>query len=716
MRRLRPLFALAPLLGGAAATHAASPPAPVATPAATEDVRLLDKVVVSATRSDATAFDVPASVDAVDVEDSLRRGASPAELLQGVPGITARDRGNHAQDTQVSIRGFGARSAFGIRGVRLYVDGIPATQPDGQGQVSHLNLDAAGRIEVLRGPFSSLYGNASGGVIQLFTADAPQPPQWRLGGVAGAFGTTRLHTGYRGASDGGFEANLDYSRFRTDGWRAHSQATRHSLNARIRVPLRNGGAVTLVGNALHQPDTDDPLGLTRQQFLEDPGQATPQALQFDTRKRVDQATAGAILDLPVGDTDSLRAMAYAGTRAITQFLAIPAAAQAAPTNAGGVIDLQTGFGGTDLRWTRTLGTADRPLQLSVGLAADVLRQDRLGFENFVGARVGVAGRLRRDEAIRVDAFDQYAQLDWRMSRRWSVLAGLRRAGVRMAVRDQYIAPGNPDDSGRVRFSGTLPVFGVLLRASDALNFYASHGQGFETPTITEVAYRADGGSGLALDLKPASSRNVEAGAKWRRGGLHAQLAAFDIRSRDELTVASAIGGRTAYRNAGRTHRRGAELSVDWTFAQDWALAWAASHLRARFDAAFLGCSARCTAPDTPIAAGARIPGIPAHQGFLALRWRPAQGWNAAIDLQHSGSTPVNDANTESAPAYTTLGAEAGYRWQSRTHALRAFLRVDNATDRAYAGSVIVNDGNGRYYEPAAGRGWLLGVELSAAQR
>jgi iron complex outermembrane receptor protein len=714
MRRPRPTAALPLLLCGMAAAHAAEP-AGEAARGATDDARLLDRIVVSATRTDAGAFEVPASIDAVNVQDALRRGASPAEVLQGIPGVVARDRGNYAQDTQIAIRGFGARSTFGIRGVRLYVDGIPATQPDGQGQVSHFNLDAAGRVEVLRGPFSALYGNASGGVIQLFTADAPQPPQWRFGAVAGDFATTRVYAGLRGASADGFEANLDYSRFRTDGWRAHARAERHSVNARVALPLRNGGTLALVGNALHQPYTHDPLGLTWQQFRDDPAQTTPQALEFDTRKRVQQATAGATLDLPVGDADSVRAMAYAGTRAITQFLAIPAGAQAARTNAGGVIDLQTGFGGADLRWTRTLELAGFPLQFSAGVSADSLKQRRRGFENFQAGRLGVTGRLRRDEAIRVDGLDQYAQLDWRLSQRWSVLAGVRHAAVRMQVRDRYIVPGNPDDSGQVRFSDTLPVLGAMFRASDALHLYASHGRGFETPTITEVAYRADGGSGLALDLQSATSRNSELGAKWRRGSLQAQLAAFDIRSRDELAVASAIGGRTTYRNAGRTRRQGAELSADWAFAPDWSLALAASRLNARFDDAFLGCSARCTAPDTPIGAGARMPGIPDRQAFLAVRWRPARGWNAALDLQHAGSVAVNDANSEHAPAYTLLGAETGYRWQRGRHALRAFVRVDNIADRVHAGSVIVNDGNGRYYEPGAGRAWVLGVELTASQ-
>lgn len=713
MRRPTLLFALTPLLQVPAPAHATSP---VPEAAARDEARLLDKVVVTATRSDASAFDVPASIDAVDVQDTLRRGASPAELLQGVPGVTARDRGNYAQDTQIAIRGFGARSTFGIRGVRLYVDGIPATQPDGQGQLSHFNLDAAGRIEVLRGPFSALYGNASGGVIQLFTADAPQPPQWRAGAVAGSFGTTRFNAGYRGASEAGFEANLDYSRFRTDGWREHSAAQRHSLNARVRVPLRSGGTLTLLGNLLHQPYTDDPLGLTAQQFRDDPAQTTPQAIAFDTRKRVDQATAGATVDLPVGEADSLRAMAYAGTRGITQFLAIPQGAQAAPTSAGGVIDLATDFAGADVRWVRRLELDGKPLEFTVGLTTDHLEQERRGYENFQAQRVGVTGRLRRDETIRVDGLDPYAQLDWRLSPRWSVLAGVRHARVRMRVRDRYVVPGNPDDSGRIAFSGTTPVAGAMFRASEALHLYASYGTGFETPTIAEAAYRRDGSAGLALDLQPTTSRNGELGVKWRRGGLQAQLAAFGIRSRDELSVASASGGRTAYRNVGRSRRDGLELGVDWALATDWSAALSLSTIDARFDSAFLGCSARCSTPDTPTAAGARIPGIPARQASLALRWRPAQGWNAAIDLQHAGEVVVNDAGTERAPGYTLFGAEAGYRWETDVSALRAFLRVDNIGDRAYVGSVIVNDANGRYYEPGAGRAWLLGLEWRAKQR
>lgn len=672
--------------------------------------RQLDQVVVTATRNDADPFEVPASIDSVDVRSVLRRGSSPAELLRSVPGVVARDRGNYAQDTQISIRGFGARSAFGIRGIRLYVDGIPATQPDGQGQVSHFNLDSGGRIEVLRGPFSSLYGNASGGVIQLFTADAPQPPEWLLDAVGGDFGTSRFHAGFRGSMDGGYETNLDFSRFRTDGLRPHSSAERDSLNARFRVPVGRGGALTLLGNALHQPFADDPLGLTWEQFRVDPTQTTPQAIDFNTRKRVDQATGGATLELPLGEADTLHAMAYAGTRTIAQYLAIPVAPQSAPTHSGGVVDLDNHFNGADLRWSRSLEIGSGAMQISAGVSGDTLEQHRRGYENFVGAQLGVRGGLRRDEIVHVDDFDQYAQLDWRISPRWSALAGARHSRIRMRSRDHYIVPGNPDDSGKVSFSDTAPVAGVMFMPSAALHLYASYGHGFETPTIAEIAYRADSGSGLALDLQPTTSRNSEIGAKWRNGDLRAELAVFDTRSDDELAVATSAGGRTTYRNIGRSRRHGAELGVDWSLASNWTLALALSQIDARFDSAFMACSARCTAPDTPVAAGARIPGIPEQQAWLALRWHPELGWNAAIDLQHASDAVVNDLGTERAPAYTLLGAEAGYRWNADRHAMRVFVRVDNATDRRYVGSVIVNDANGRYYEPGAGRNWLLGVE------
>lgn len=674
----------------------------------------LGPIVVTATRSARDAFDLPASIDTVDVQDRLRLGASPAELLGQVPGVVARDRHNYAQDTQISIRGFGARASFGIRGVRLLTDGIQATQPDGQGQVSHFNLDSADRIEVLRGPFSALYGNASGGVIQLFTADGAGPPEIRAGLVADSDGAQRASINLSGGQER-VDYNLDATWFHSHGFRPHSRARRQLLNMKLGIELPRG-RLTLVGNGLLQPQALDPLGLTRAQFDQDPYQTAAPARQFNTRKRADQGQAGAIYELPLGTTDSLRAMVYGGQRGIEQYLSIPAFAQLSPTSSGGVIDLDNGYGGGDLRWTRHVDLGGQPVEISVGIAFDALRQHRRGYENFVGTALGVRGRLRRDEIDTVESFDQYAQAEWRFTDTWSLLAGVRHSRVTMRSRDRYVTSGNPDDSGRVAYGDNMPVAGLMFRATPSLHLYASYGRGFETPTFSEVGYRADGGAGLAFDLEPATSDNVELGAKWRQDALSAQLALFRTDSENELAVATSSGGRTTYQNIGSSRRRGAELSADWSFVEAWRLGLSYSHLDARFTSAYLGCSARCSSPDTPIAAGTRIPGVPADTALLALRWQPRSDWSAALDLSHVGSVTVDDFGSESAPAYSLLGAELGRRWRFGHGDLQALLRVDNLADRAYAGSVIVNDGNGRYYEPGPGRSWLLGLRWTQRAR
>lgn len=677
--------------------------------AATADTRSLDRLVVTATRSAHDPFEVPASIDRIEVENALRLGASVAELLGGVPGVVARDRQNYAQDTQISIRGFGARSTFGIRGVRLYTDGIPASQPDGQGQVSHFNLATASHVEVLRGPFSALYGNASGGVVQVFTADGQGPGEARLGLVGGSDGNLRVDAGLRGGDDD-FGYNLGYSGFRTDGNREHARAQRHSLNTKLRYALAGDGTLTLVGNLLVQPFTEDPLGITRTQFDEDPNQTVEVASLYDTRKRVQQGQAGAILEQPLGNGDVLRAMAYGGSRDVVQFLAIPPSAQASPTHAGGVVDLGSGYGGTDLRWIRETAWLDRPLELSAGVAFDTLRQLRRGYENFVGGELGVRGRLRRDEVNRIESFDQYAQADWRLADAWSVFAGARHSRVTLRSDDRYVTGANPDDSGSVDYEDTTPVAGVLFRATPALHLYASYGRSFETPTFAEAGYRADRGAGLAFDLQPVTSDNAELGAKWRGDALQAELALFATESDDELAVATSSGGRTTYRNVGSSRRRGGELSLRWEATESLALAAAYSHLDARFTSAFLGCSARCSAPDTPIASGTRIPGVPRDNAALELRWQAAGGWEAAIDGSYTSTVTVNDFGSESAPSYALAGAEVARDWSLHGGQLRTFLRVDNIADREHVGSVIVNDGNGRYYEPGSGRGWLLGLQ------
>lgn len=678
------------------------------------DPATLPVVQVQAARvSGVDDFDLPASLTAISVGDSNRTGVQVAEALAGVPGLLARDRQNYAQDTQLSIRGFGARSAFGVRGVRLLLDGIPATMPDGQGQLSHFNMLGAERIEVLRGPFSALYGNSSGGVVQLWSADGAPDDPWRLRSTVGSNGTYSAGAQLQG-QQGDVHYNVAATHFRTDGYRDHSQARRESVNAKFGFDLAPGRRLDLVLNYLDAPWAQDPLGLTRAQFHADPQQATAVATQFDTRKSTRQAQAGAIFTQQL-DQQTWRLMGYAGRRDVQQYLAVPVAVQANPLHAGGLIDLDGDYGGVDARWAWQGELAGRPFQFTVGANADRQKQHRTGYENFVGSTLGVKGRLRRDQEDQVENVDEFAQAWWQFSERWSLLAGLRHSQVRFRSEDAYIVGRNPDDSGSTDYAATTPVAGVVFRASDDLRVYASAGRGFETPTFNELGYRNDGGAGLALDLSAAKSQNLELGAKWRdQAGAAWEAALFRATTDDELAVASNTNGRSTYRNIGRTRRQGAEASYLLPLGDTAQLQLSYTWLQATVRQAYLTCaSSGCATPTAQVAAGSRLPGVPRQQFFARWQWQP-RAWQFAVEAVAAGDTVANDLATETAPGYALLNLEASRRWSTAHGALRTFARIDNALDHAYIGSVIVNDSNGRYYEPGPDRGYTIGVQWDFA--
>jgi iron complex outermembrane receptor protein len=672
----------------------------------------LPVVVVTATRDPRTARDLPASIDAVDLDDRFDGlGANLSESLGAVPGVLVRNRQNYAQDEQISIRGFGARASFGVRGVRLLSDGIPATMPDGQGQVSHFNLDSAERIEVLRGPFSALYGNSAGGVIQIFSADGRAAPGVRSSFVAGSNDALRASVNARGAG-AAIDYNLDLTHFATGGDREHSRARRDSLNAKVNLEAGPRGRLTLLVNALDQPWTDDPLGLARAEFEDDPRQASAAATLFDTRKRVAQSQVAAIWARKLASRQELRITTWAGLRDVEQLLSIPAAAQAAPLSSGGVVVLGSTYAGADLRWTGHAALAGRPLNLSVGLGLDRQQQHRRGYENFVGERLGVRGALRRDEDDTVGNADEYAQATWQFAESWSLMLGARHSNVRFRARDRHVTPDNPDDSGTTRYSATTPVAGIVYRANPNLRLYAASGSGFETPTFSELAYRDDGAAGLNLDLRAARSRNLEIGAKIDAGPFEANLAVFRADTRDELAVATNVGGRTTYRNVGRSRRAGAEASLTADLGDAWSARVAWTQLDARFRTAFLACGDRgCDTPDTPVPAGARIPGVPRSVAFAAVQYGLDEHWHVGLEAIRVAAVPVEDLDRDRAPAYLVAALEMGMTHRVGDARVRTFARIDNLFDRRYAGSVVVNDANGRYFEPAPGRGILIGARI-----
>jgi iron complex outermembrane receptor protein len=664
----------------------------------------LDPIVVTATRHAERAFDVPASVDIID--GSVIRDGQPAvnlsESLARIPGVFAANRQNYAQDLQVSSRGFGARAAFGVRGVRLYQDGIPVTMPDGQGQTGSFSLLSADRIEILRGPFSTLYGNASGGVIAVFSENGTPEPVATVTGGAGSYDEWTAGVKLRGTAAGvGYVAAA--SEFQTDGYRDHSAARRDLFNAKLRFDANDDTRVTLVGSYQYQPETQDPLGLTREQWQANPRQADPSATTFDTRKTIDQTQGGAAVDYRFNGDTTMHVAGYGGRRQIRQYLALLGSRRFV----GGVTDLDRDFEGIGARvdWhSKMLGG---PLTLSVGADTDRQHELRRCYVN----NNGTLGDLRRNEDDTVQSADVYAEAEWLFLPAFAATVGLRSSVVRYKSEDHYITAANPDDSGARRFTNTSPVLGLVYHASPDVNVYASYGRGFETPTFAEMAYNPTG-SGLNFGLDPATSRAYEIGVKTVLAKKHRINAAlFHVDTDEEIVTDTSTGGRTTFKNAGHTRRNGAEAVWDgelpWGLRGHVALTW----LRAEFTDAFT-----TGAPPLPVPSGNRLPGVPAKQAYGELVWVPGGygGFNAGVEVQYVDKLYVNDRNVDAAPASTVTNFRAGLAQIFGRTTWTEFVRLNNAFDRRYAGSVIVGDTNGRFFEPAPGRNWFVGASIDVA--
>lgn len=650
----------------------------------------LDEIVVSASRSEQNRFDAPAAIDVVPVNAFSAQSplVNMSELLSAVPGVQVRERQNYAQDLQISVRGFGTRSTFGVRGVRILIDGIPATMPDGQGQASSASLASASRIEILRGPMAQLYGNSAGGVLQVFTKDPPMKPEGSFSLGIGS-DNQRLIGASAGGGNDTLGAVIDVTQYATDGYRDHSETRRTTINAKVVARPSSDTKITAVLNSFDQPLSQDPLGLNRADFQSNPRQVVPRAIDFDTRKTITQQQAGVVLEQRLSDKDMLNARVYGGTRQVFQTLSIP------PTTpgSGGVIDLDRGYGGVGVNWTHNTTANGLPLNWTLGVEADSLSERRRGFVN----NGGTPGALRRDENDHARNMDVFGQIDWSFAPQWRLITGVRASRVKLSVDDQFLSNGN--DSGNVEYKQTSPVVGLLWSVNDALNLYANIGKGFETPTLAEAAYSTtSGGSGPNLGLQASTSVQAELGAKIKTGRHAMDFAIFNAHSKNEIVPLITENGRSIFRNVDGVQRRGAEAS--------WHAAWN-STLSSRV--AYTWLDARFKESFGAVAAGNRLPGAPEHSLFTELQLRWPNAVTTALEMRADSKAYVNDINSDAAGGYAVFNLRAGYEFNAGAAKMMLFGRVDNVFDRAYAGSVVVNDGNQRFFEPAAGRRLYVGM-------
>jgi iron complex outermembrane recepter protein len=672
----------------------------------------LTPVEVTVTREGSRSpLDLPFAISKTR-PDSMRPGQrhlSLDETLMLLPGVTIANRNNPTQDPRISIRGFGARSAFGVRGVRILRDGMPLTLPDGQTPVDYLDLESVGSVEVIRGSASALYGNAAGGVVDIRSSDAPGDAlAGQLRSVTGSFGLRRW-VGAMGGTSGAFRYQGNVTHSESDGYRAYSHQRLTSGYARVQM---KAGAtdLALITMLFDMPEAENPGALTQIEMDTMRTQAQAFSVTRLARKAVKQGQIGLTASRRAGAGDVL-ASVFGGWRNLDN-----------PLTQNIVAVDRVSYGATLRGYLpqRVFGLTHR---LSAGL--DVQRQDddRLNFTNCNGNAIpacatasGERGPVTLDQRELVSSIGPFVRDEIELFRRFYLMAGARADYVRFEVTDHLIVPPtNPDDSGDRTLRALSPMAGAVARLGVLTSLYANISSAFETPTATELGNQPDGVGGINRDLDPQYATTYETGLKGVvLSRFQYDIAAFHTRVRDELIPYEVPNGagRRYFRNAGRTRRRGAEVTVGTRLA---GLELNTAYAYSQFKYTDYQLETRVgTVLDTVVYDGNRIPGIPAQTFQASATYRIGRAY-ATLEGITAASMFVDDANTTRSSGYEVVNARLGGTAVFGKPWFAPVVGVQNVFDRKYVSSVSINAAGGRYYEPAPGRAYFVGLTAAVGR-
>jgi iron complex outermembrane receptor protein len=633
-------------------------------------------------------------------------GANLSEIAPRIPGVVINYRSTAAQELSISTRGFGARSQFGVKGIRIYVDGIPLNSADGQGQAGSINLDTLGQIEFLRGPFSALYGNSSGGVVQAFTRDGAKDPTITVGASTGTWNTNKQSMTLEGQV-GPVNYILNTYQYVTDGYRDFSQYRRDNFNGKISYQFSPDTKFTFVGNYMDQPYTNDPNALTPSEFASNSRQAGANAVARNSRLYRINSYGGIIIDHNLSEKDSLRFVAYSGSRSNLQYLTTSAAAE--------IIRDTEGF---DFRWTRKDLFLNKPLNFTAGLTYDSMEDIRSRYTYSSPWRefTPLQATSTNDRREKQTAFnvDQYLQASYEPTDRLLFIAGLRHSRVNIKNEDLYFGdctarPTACDSSGQVTYSNTSPVAGVTIKVTPTLNLYANYGRGFETPTFAETTYSsASTGAGPNLSMVPSKSKNYEIGLKaFVTSNTRVNVALFKVDTKNEIVVVANSGSQNQYDSIANTERKGIELSLDSRLPYNFNFYQTYTYLDSEFKNSFTNTVGGF------VAAGNRLAGVYKNTAYTELAWKyPAFNFSSAIENIYYSDVNGYDSNAadRKADAYSIVNLRASLKQSFNNWNFSEFVRADNIFDEKYVGNVRVN--NSATFEPGAPRNYTVGVTSS----
>jgi len=656
----------------------------------------LEEVIVSATRIPTDWLKLPLAASQIDAKQihAARQALGLDESLAIVPGLFFQNRYNFAQDLRVSIRGFGARANFGIRGIKIYADDIPQTMPDGQGNVDSIDLGSAERIDVIRGPVSAIYGASSGGVIQIYTEDGPDRPTLSANASLGAYGYQRAQL-KGGGQFGDWNALVNVSGTELDGYRDQSRFEQTLFNSKFRYDFTDGASLTMVLNAVDSPRADDPGALTAAEVAANPRQAALRSLQFDTGEALDQQQLGLAWRKPLSANSGLLLRAYGVSRNLVNRLPFSINAN----GQGGSVDLAREAGGLGAQWntSQDLGNG-RQNQLVLGLEFDAQRDLRERYANNLGQLGALTTRQDED----VDAQALFIENAWTFSPQWTLTLGARLDQMDYEVNDR-LAQGAVDGSGQTDFDQFSPMVGLVYAHSERWNWYGNISEAFDPPAFSELA-NPDGPTGFNQNLEPQQATNYEIGLRGLiRPDWQYELALFHIDVTDEIVPFELTGsGQSFFRNAGSSTHQGLEASSRMELMKGLTASLSYTWLEMTYDE-FIEAGVDHS--------GNTIPGVPEHQLMLDLAWQHDNGFFAGWDALYVGSLQANNANTVETDAYLVSNLRLGYRYQGESWSFEPFAGIYNLFDESYNGNIRVNAAFGRYYEPAPERNAYAGFQL-----
>jgi len=675
--------------------------------AARDTVQRLETIEVTVTRTPEPLERVPAAVSVLGKTD-IRRGQATLgldESLNDLPGVYVANRYNFSLDQRLSIRGFGSRSSFGTRGVKILLDGVPQTLPDGQSQLTNVEFGSIGRIEVLRGSASSLYGNASGGVISLQSEPADPGPFAQYARVeGGSYGLFKWQTRTSGRS-GPVSGTLSLSRLLWDGFRQQSAADFRLLNAAIDYAVSSNTLLGVRFGAADDPKAQNPGALTSAEYLANPDTASAGNIRRAADKDVQQQQLAFLFKHVDASLNEINVSVFGLLRDLKNPLATPPPTLPGPT-AGTYVAIDRAVGGARATVSRRLGAAAAAPRVTGGVDFQAMRDDRTNSRSVSGVPTDPPFLDQREKVTELGPF---VQVSWAATPRLLAAAGARYDRVTFTVEDHV-----GSNSGSRNLGSWNGNWGLSYFVSDAVVPYANVSTSFETPTTTELANRPDGSTGFNDQLGPQRAWNYEIGARGRLGPhVEYSVAGFLGRISDAIVQYQEVGGRAYFRNVGKTHNDGIELGLTATPIR--GLRVFGSYTFASY--VFTDYKVLSTAGVDTLD-GNRLPGVPRHFARVGLRAEP--GWGLAVDVDQTMSSFIyaDDANTVKVDGWGAGVTNVRVSWDGDLGraVVRPFVAVNNLFDKQYVGSVTINGFDRlvnapRVLEPAPGINFYVGAEV-----